>query len=375
MSSIKLFGNLLSYRLCGEKPLPVHELNEMLVQKPARMPGSQELATYGFVTPTGDAEVLAERVNTETHVFAVMIAERMLPAKVIRSAVSRKVRDIEDSQHRKVYAREKQQLKDEIIQKLLPQAFIDTRVIYGMILGPYLIIDTSSVKRAESILDLLRETIGSLTVRPVAVKGTPIAKFTDWFTHRERLHHFDLNGDFKANSSGDEFDFVNGKGTSPEDETLSDLVRDAGRRITQLGLQHRNNEGDPVSFTVNEMLGIKGIKWPDHLIEQANADAGDDEGEGHHITLMRATFMLLAVEIHGLLQDLLLELGGEEAPEGALTEHQARQIDLLNALFKRDLLTRLSEMGREYRESYSGKLVQAPASTGTEAAEDEDSLI
>lgn len=374
MSTIKLFSNLLVYRLTGANPLLSLDANELLAGHPARTPGNQELQTIGFTKPAFEEDCYLERVNTACRVFAVGISERMLPAKIVRAAVTRKVRDIEETQQRKVYAREKQQLKDEVIQEMLPRAFIDTRVIYGMALGPYLIIDTSSVKRAESILCLLRETVGSLNVRPVAVKATPIGKFTDWFTHKERMHHFELTGDFKANSAGDEFDFVNGKGTSPEDETLSDLVAEAGRRVTVLGLKHNCEEGEPISFTVNEMLGIKGVKWPDHLLEQINADAGEqgDDADAHRVNLMRATFILLAQEIHKLLQDLLLELGGEEVPEGdeEVLAEQQRQISLLDGLFHRDLLSGLAAQAEKFHQ----ELAQAGGRV-VHTTDEEDALI
>lgn len=370
MSALKLFTNLLVYRIHNDNELHSFHLNDLMGERPARAPGNQELATIGFVKPTGEDDLLVDDINNETRVFAVGIAERMLPAKIVRTAAMKKVRQIENEQQRKVYAREKQQIKDEVIQDLLPRAFIDTRVIYGMIMGPYLIIDTSSVKRAESVLNLLRETMGSLGVRPVTVKGTPISKFTDWFTHKERLHHFELTGDFKANSSGDEFDFVNGKGTSPTDETLSDLVRDAERRVTVLGLQHHCDDGEGVSFTVNEMLGIKGVKWPDHLIEQANDDAGalDDQdevdAEKHASTLLRATFLLIAAEMHKLLQNLLLELGGEEVPDGEIAEHQQLQIGYLDRVFRRDLLAGLAADVEDYRERFGATFVSAQQDDG-----------
>ena len=50
--------------------------------------------------------------------------ERILPGSVVKDAVKEKVDEIEAEQMRKVYKKERDQIKDEIIQAFLPRAFI-----------------------------------------------------------------------------------------------------------------------------------------------------------------------------------------------------------------------------------------------------------
>lgn len=311
--ALKIFNNLLVYRMTDAAAFHARkdELNELLAEKPARLPSKSELSTEGFCEPLGIDDEYVEHVRPQTMVLTVNFAQRMLPAKVVRQRVATAVREIEKDEERKVYAREKNQIKDKVITEMLPHAFIDQKLVRVMVLGPYIAIDTTSAKTGELVLSLMRSALGSLGVRPVAVKTTPIEPFTRWFTGGKLPPKFGLTGDFKANSNNDEIDSITGKGTSPETEGLSDLVAEYSRRVIVLGLRWQSGVDEPVYLTVNEMIGIKGIKWPDAIMDMASADAGE-EAEQHN--LVRATYLLLAAEIAQLITDLLDALGGEDIP-------------------------------------------------------------
>lgn len=311
--SIKIFTNLLVYRMTEANAFHARadELNELLATKAARLPAATELSALGFSEPLGIEDEYVEHIRNKTMTLCVNFAERMLPGKIVRQRVQAKVKEIEDGEERKVYAREKNQIKDTVVAEMLPRAFIDQKHIRVMIIGPYIVIDSTSAKKGEEILSLMRSVLGTLGVRPVGVKTTPIEPFTRWFTTQKLPAKFGLTGDFKANSNNDEIDSITGKGTSPETEGLSDLVAEYQRRVIVLGMTWRTSMDEHVRFTVNEMIGIKGIKWPDAIMDMASADAGE---EADQINLMRATMLLLAAEIGQLIADLLDALGGEEIP-------------------------------------------------------------
>lgn len=317
--SLKMFNNLLVYRLTEASKFHIgrEELNAALAVKPARLPTLGELKAEGFNEPLGIEDEFIEEIRPYTYLLSVNFAERMLPGKIVRQRVQTRVKKLEVDEERKVYAREKQQIKDAVIAEMLPHTFIDQKLVRVMISGPYIFIDATSAKKGEDVLCLLREVLGTLGVRPVSVKGTPIQSFTNWFTGTVKPEKFRLTGDFKANSNESETDFVTGKGTSPKDEGLSDLVEEFQRRVTVLGLYWETSMNEDVSFTVNEMIGIKGIKWPDAIMDMAAQDAGE---EAEQINLMRATLLLLSAEMVTLLQNLLDALGGEEVPDNGSSE-------------------------------------------------------
>lgn len=320
--SIKLFQNILAYRFTDSSVIhgqTITQLNEELAERPARQPASSELSFTGFIPPCLEEDSYIERIDRvrDSYVLAVMTHERMIPGKVVRTEVSRRVAKIESAEARKVYAREKQRLKDEVVNEFLPRAFIDHKITYVMISGPYLFVDASSAKRGEDVLSVLRETLGTLPVRPVSVKGTPIDTFTRWVTE-QAPEGFRLTGDFKANGLSDESDLLTGKGVDLNDPELHEALVVSGRRITQLGLSWAGRpDGFPATFSVNEMLGVKGIKWDEALSETVSNDAGETDDAGERRVLeLRASLLLLASSLRSLWSDLLSALGGEDAPEG-----------------------------------------------------------
>lgn len=359
--ALKLFSNILAYRVTNAFDLhkDLEAVNQALASKPARLPGKMELNAVGFTEPVGEEGAFIERIAPMAYVFAYNLAERMIPGKIVRQQVAARVKQIEKEQERKVYAREKQQIKDEVLNQMLPRAFIDQKITYGMVMGPYILIDSSSAKRGEDILSTMRSCLGSLGARPVSVKTTPIDAFTRWFTTGETDGPFHMTGDFKANNRSDESDFVNGKGTSPEHEGLSDLVREYDRRVTVLGLGWGTSTGETASFTVNEMIGIKGIKWPESLSEMAADQVGEEEDDdARRVTLLRTTMILLGAELKQLLADLLPALGHEEIPDGGQEE------DL-------EILT-LRRMGEDYFTRFKAKPVEQEEDDLTDQLPDDD---
>lgn len=360
--ALKLFSNILAYRATNAFDLhkDLEAINQALASKPARLPGKMELNAVGFTEPVGEEGAFIERIAPMAYVFAYNLAERMIPGKIVRQQVAARVKKIEKDEERKVYAREKQQIKDAVLNEMLPRAFIDQKITYGMVMGPYILIDSSSAKRGEDILSTLRSCLGSLGVRPVSVRTTPIDAFTRWFTSGEIDGPFYMTGDFKANNRSDESDFVNGKGTSPQDEGLSDLVLEHDRRVTVLGLGWGTSTGESATFTVNEMIGIKGIKWPESLSEQAADQVGEEDDEdARRVTLLRTTLILLGAELKQLLADLLPALGGEEIPEGGQNE----DLEILS----------LRRAGQDYFTRFKAKLVESdPAESEGTDPEDDD---
>jgi len=132
------FSNLLLYRLTQDlaKDLGIdgESLAHALKSKPARACGSQELTTYGFIPPLGkgeDAPLVHE--SSGFYLVAARKEERILPGSVVRDALTEKVEEIETEQSRKVYKKERDQLKDDIVQAFLPRAFIRKATTYAAI--------------------------------------------------------------------------------------------------------------------------------------------------------------------------------------------------------------------------------------------------
>ncbi|MFV3292370.1 MULTISPECIES: recombination-associated protein RdgC [Pseudomonas] len=301
------FKHLKLFRLTQEIPLDVDTLEAALASKPARPCASQELSTYGFTAPFGkgdDAPLV--HASGEFLLIATRREERILPGSVVTEALREKVEEIEAEQMRKVYKKERDQLKDDIIQAFLPRAFVRHALMFAAIaprLG-LIVVNTSSASRAEDLLSTLREVLGSLPVRPVTVKIAPTATMTDWVKSQKAAEGFYALDECELRDTAEDGGIVRCKRQDLTGEEIQ-LHLGTGKLVTRLATAWQ----DKLSFVLDDKLGINRLKFEDLLTEQAEQDGGDD-ARGQ----FDASFNLMMLTLKEFLPALLEALGGEELP-------------------------------------------------------------
>ncbi|UYZ83850.1 recombination-associated protein RdgC [Entomomonas sp. E2T0] len=303
------FRNLLVYRLTQQIPLTEEELTKALQTKLAKPCTFQELSTFGFIAPFGKGEdAPLTHVSQDFYLIAARKEERILPASVIKEALQEKVDEIEARDARKVYKKEKDQLKDEIVQDLLPRAFSRKKVIYAAIapkLG-LILVDSTSTSKAEELLSTLREALGSLPVRPVTVKVAPSATLTDWIKTQKSAQGFQVLEDCELRDTHEDGGIIRCKRQDLTSEEIQIHLK-SGKVVTQLALTWQ----DKLSFILDDKFAIKRIKFEDLLLEEADKEGGDDAA-----SQFDATFILMMLTFTEFVPALLEALGGEELPQG-----------------------------------------------------------
>jgi recombination associated protein RdgC len=335
------FRSLLIYRITQAIDLAAEALEVALGSKPARACESQELTTYGFAAPLGkgDNAPLVHAVEGML-LISTRKQERILPGSVVRDALKEKVDEIEETQMRKVYKKERDQLKDEIVQAFLPRAFIRKSSTFAAIdpVAGLIYVDASSPKRAEDLLSTLREAIGSLPVRPVTVKIAPTATLTDWLKQQKAAEGFFVLDQALLRDTHAEGGSIAAKHQDLTSEEIQ-LHLSAGKQATQLALAWQ----DKLSFVIDDKLQIKLLRFEDLLTDQAAQDGGEDA-----LSQQSASFFLMMRTFREFVPELLTALGGEETPQGlgedqgfgfesrlearAATNKPARQVDIEEAI-------------------------------------------
>ena len=303
------FRNLLVYRLTQDVPFSAESLEAALATKPARPCASQEVATYGFVAPFGKGEdAPLAHASQDFLLVAARKEERILPGSVVRDALKEKVDEIESEQMRKVYKKERDQLKDEIVQAFLPRAFIRRATTFAAIMPKQglILVDTASAKKAEDLLSTLREALGSLPVRPLSVKIAPSATLTDWVKSQKAADDFHVLDECELRDTHEDGGVVRCKRQDLTSEEIQ-LHLSTGKLVTQLSLAWQ----DKLSFVLDDKLAIKRLRFEDLLQEQAEEDGGDDA-----ISQLDASFTLMMMTFVEFLPKLFEALGGEEIPQG-----------------------------------------------------------
>lgn len=303
------FKNLLVYRLTQDIPFDAEALETALTTKPARPCASQELTTYGFVAPFGKGEdAPLVHVSQDFMLISARKEERILPGSVVRDAVKEKVEEIEAEQMRKVYKKERDQIKEEIIQAFLPRAFIRRSATFAAIapkLG-LILVNSASPKRAEDLLSTIREVIGSLPVRPLNVKNAPAAVMTEWVKTQKAADDFFVLDECELRDTHEDGGTVRCKRQDLTSDEIQ-LHLSTGKQVTQLSLAWQ----DKISFVLDDKMVVKRLRFEELLTDEAEENGGDDA-----LGQQDASFTLMMLTFGEFLPALFEALGGEEIPQG-----------------------------------------------------------
>src|SRR5690606_4618775 len=240
------FKNLRIYTLANDFNVP-NNLEENLAQHAFRPCGRQELASFGWGSPFGQhSEVFTHQIGS-AYLFCARKEEKVLPSAVVQAELDEQVALIENDQARKVGAKEKQNLKEDIIHRLLPQAFTRFRLTWGMLDTELkvVIVDASAANRAEDLLGLLRSSLGSLPVKPVLSENPSELYFTQWLKQGQPPAPFNFVDEVELREVADEGGIVRVRQhalTGAEIETH--LAH--GKQATKIGL----NWQDKIDFVL-----------------------------------------------------------------------------------------------------------------------------
>lgn len=140
-------------------------------------------SSIGF-TAFHNGEFVYKPGGVEGFLFNVQFRDRVLPGKVIKTKLAEMIATVTENQGNAPTKAEIMLMKDALVAELLPTAFIKQTDIPVVVINSktvggysYLLIGTSSAKKADDILDLFRSTTPeSLPMNPLAA-GLDVMKF------------------------------------------------------------------------------------------------------------------------------------------------------------------------------------------------------
>ncbi len=302
------FRNLTLFRFSPAVAGMLKDFDAALAEHALRPCGPLETVTRGFVSPFGpDSEALAHTVGKAT-LFTLGAEEKLLPAAVVNAELAKRLRKEAGRRGRPVGGRQRRALRAEVLDSLLPQAFIRPSRLNAYLdtKNGWLVLDTASRKAAEAVLAALREALGSFPAQPLTAAETPRALMTDWLAHGK------LPGGLAL---GDECELRDPAGGAVircrRQELESAEVRahlKRGKQVFQLGLQFE----DRASFLLGDDLVIRKLRFLDVVQDVLDAD-GRDSAEAE----LDARFALMTLELERLLLEFEKWFGLERPDEAS----------------------------------------------------------
>lgn len=253
----------------------------------------------GFAAPMPFAPDLVFAAGRSQRV-ALKREDKVLPGAVVRDLLAEKVAAIEAAEARNVGLIEKQQLKEQIVDDLLPRALTQSRrteAIFDTERG-YLLVNEASDKRAEQMLIKLREALGGLKVAMPYTRESPSSLMTEWLLQGHAEGDFELGYNVLLQGVGDVVPKVK---ISKKDLTHPEVIQHAknGMKVVELELEWR----EQISFTLTQNFALKRIRFLDVLQEEA--EQGDDAA-----SLMFSSQIIMTTALGGMLDELANLLGG-----------------------------------------------------------------
>lgn len=299
------FKNLQLYRFTKPFELDAETLGQQLEQNSFAPCRSQESSRSGWVSPLGRHG--SELVHSANGYLMICTRrqDKLLPAAVINEALEEKVVEIEERETRSLPRKERRSLREEITFSLLPRALARSTLQYAYI-SPrdnLLVIDTSSAKRAEEVLDDLREALGSLSVIPLTSRSQPIDVMTRWVNSGQAGNGFTLGEECELRDNNDVSCLIRCKN---QDLSTTEIVNHlkTGMHVSKLALSWKER----IECVVDENLVLRRLRFSDLIHEQANDIEAEDVA-----TRFDTDFSIMTLELSAFIAALIEAYGGEDS--------------------------------------------------------------
>lgn len=287
------FRNLKIYRLTDLLP----SLEEQLQRAPFYPCPSNQPISRGWVSPAKDGNLVYQQGQSQ--MIALKTEQRLLPADVVAEETARRAAVIAFEQGHPVGRKQQRELRDRVIEELMPKAFVrqkTTQVWINQAAG-WLIVNTASDTAADAVISHLRHSLDSLPLALLRTNVAPSSAMADWLAGAEIPEGFTIDDAAQLKGVGKEKATVTYQHHTTIDGDTS--VRDQlanGLLPTKLAMTW----DDRISFVLTEDLDVKRVAFLD-ICKEREEDVTD--------------FAIMSGELLRFLPALVAALGGEVTEE------------------------------------------------------------
>ncbi|KAE8546127.1 recombination-associated protein RdgC [Marinobacter nauticus] len=309
-----IFKNAVIFKFTKEFPrgeAAFDELVDRLQDESFTPPHETQESSFGWVEAIPSiGEIVFE--SNDCLFLRLRKDQKILKESAIKREVEDIARGIERDQGRKVRKNEKQEIRDTVIARHLPNALIDSTYTVGYIdlAKQWLVVDASTFKAAEDFASVLRKTLGSLPVRPLALENNPGMVLTATLDPEDPSAH--LRNEFTLGEECTMADVDGGtarfKDVDLTSEEVVNHITESGMTVTSLRLSRE----DQLAFTLTDDFRVKKIKVLDQFQEDVLNYEPEDEDIDAGLSYARANLFLMTGQFRNLFELLIMSMGGEE---------------------------------------------------------------
>lgn len=263
-----------------EKNVRIYTITEDLKLDPARLDAAlaehksapllaQEALKIGFTFPLAGVKSFVHAGQDGVLLVALKRTEKLLPAAVVQEELQPKIDALEAEKCRPLGRKEKQELKEELVQSLLPRAFSKSTVTRAVIdLKQKLVfVFTTSAARAEDLLAMLRKSIGSLPLVPWIDSNHLSQSMQHWITEQGLPDGMKLGHSVEFKAPDEEGAMARFSNQMLNVSEVQSCVEDKLVRKVELSVPEQ------LCFTICDDGSVKSLDWYD-LVMNKNDEMG-----------------------------------------------------------------------------------------------------
>lgn len=260
-----------------------------------------EISRFGWTAPLETDGNLAYFADNKVLLMAKR-EEKILPVDVINRELNIRIAALEEKEQRKLKKTERLSLRDDVVASLTSQAFskFKSTALFIDLKTNLIYVDAASSKLAEDAIALLRKSLGSLPVVPLAFNCAPCEVMTKWVTDTAP-NWLILRKEVEIREKED-FGIILCKQKDIENEDIIELAKNGS--ISKLALEWENN----LKFILVEDGTLKRLKFDDNITEK-----NDDIVKENVAARFDADFILMTAILSEFVENLINEFGGEKA--------------------------------------------------------------
>lgn len=301
-----MIKNATIYRIQLPQPMQVLTFDHAIESKKFTHCSATQESSSGWAPPRGhEYGAMVESIGG--HLIMRFVREtKAVPGQAITRELDAEVAKIQREQDRKPGRKEKRELREEIVRKLLPHAFAkrtDVPVWIDREHG-WLVIGSTSSTITDLVTVALVQAMPGVKIDHLNTVLAPQAAMTQWLAGADEdwPAGFAAGRDVELHSGDEMKTVVKYNRHHLDDEEMKRHICQ-GKLPTQLALDWKGR----VSFTLTKATQIKKIKFLDTVFEDQKAeDAGGFD----------ADWAIASGELSALITDLIQALGGDLDQEG-----------------------------------------------------------
>jgi recombination associated protein RdgC len=301
------------YDWCGRAARNPEKTADAIEHFIAKDPAATTWSSMGFVGPVDEGRYVHDLDGT-ARLMVVQFNERKLPASVRDEKISTRYAELTEKGSRKLNKQEYAQLREDVENSLLPQAFIVRSTVPVLVFKDRIMICSTSAKKVESVLHFLNRLAEArnikfefIDIKTAVSPGYILAELARNTTLGIDDDGTALHAGKKGKFKGEDKRTISVSERDVSSEEVQKVMATGTYNVVELAMSYVVLDDAVADFTLTDKFVFKGVKLSDVTITGIGNDTDD----------LHATYWLLAKTFKQILDGVTTVLNEGEDRDGS----------------------------------------------------------